>query len=256
VIGNSIKLHPSICFNFDALNPKCYPGSGTSFTEMVSGETGTVNTANGGSISIDNTLGSNHLKFANPNAAARTAYISFPVDIISNSGGVFVPFGSHATWNWWHYFQDAGSVDHPNFGWETGNSWDGDEGFVFGTGYGTDGPRWGIDDSSYTVFNETGANTGDYRTNEWQNYCVTFNGNVSSGVKTYLNGELVDERGVGSTNKVIPATNTNNLFIGATNNRGGNWNGYMDIVQMYESTLSAEEVRQLYNAYKGRFGLS
>ena len=57
MIGNSIKLHPSICFNFDALNPKCYPGSGTSFTEMVSGETGTVNTANGGSISIGHPFG-------------------------------------------------------------------------------------------------------------------------------------------------------------------------------------------------------
>ena len=256
MIGNNIKLHPALCFSFDALNTKCYSGSGTTFTEMVSGQTGTATTASGGTLALDSTLGSSHLKFTNTNAADRTAYISFPVNITRNSGGVYVPQGSNATWNWWHYFQDAGNVDHPNYGWETGNGWNGIAGFVFGTGFGTDGPRWGIAGEDYTVYNETGSTTGDYRTNEWQNYCVTFNGNDSSNnVKTYLNGTLVDERNVGSSNKVIPATNTNNLFIGATNNRGGNWNGYMDIVQMYEATLNASEVKELYNSYKGRFGL-
>lgn len=256
MITHSIKLHSSICFNFDALNTHCYPGTGTTFTEMISGQTGTVQTASGGTLALDSTLGSSHLKFTNTNDVARAAYISFPVSITSNSGGVYVPQGSNATWNWWHYFQDAGDVDHPNFGWETGSGWDGDEGFVFGTGFGTDGPRWGIADAAYTVYNETGSTTGDYRTNEWQNYCVTFDGNASSnGVKTYLNGSLVDERNVGTSNKVIPATNTNNLFIGATNSRGGNWNGYMDIVQMYEATLTSSDVKSLYNAYKGRFGL-
>jgi hypothetical protein len=254
-LGNAPQLPAGLVFNFDALSPKCYSGSGTSFTEMISGATGTATTSNSGTVGLDSTLGSSHLKFANPNAAARTAYISFPVNITSaNTSGVNVPQGPNASWNWWHYFQDAGSVDHPNFGWETGSSWDGDAGFVFGTGYGTDGPRWGIDDGAYTVYNETGSTTGDYRTNEWQNYCVTFDGNVSNGVKTYLNGELVDERNVAaSTNKSIPATNTNNLFLGATNSRGGNWNGYMDVVQMYETTLSASQVKALYNAFKGRF---
>lgn len=256
MIGNNIKLHPSLCFSFDALNTKCYSGSGTTFTEIVSGQTGTATTASGGTLALDSTLGSSHLKFTNTNDATRAAYISFPVNITSNSGGVYVPQGSTATWNWWHYFQDAGDVDHPNYGWETGSSWNGVAGFVFGTGFGTDGPRWGIAGEDYTVYNETGSTTGDYRQNEWQNYCVTFNGNDSSNaVKTYLNGTLVDERNVGSTNKVIQATNTNNLFIGATNSRGGNWNGYMDIVQMYEATLNASEVKELYNSYKGRFGL-
>lgn len=252
---NNIKLHTSLCFSFDALNTHCYPGTGTTFTEMISGQTGTVQTASSGTVGLDSTLGSSHLKFTNPTPTTRVGYISFPVSITSNSGGVYVPQGSNATWNWWHYFQDAGNVDHPNFGWETGNGWDGDEGFVFGTGYGTDGPRWGIADAAYTVYATTGSTTGDYRTNEWQNYCVTFDGNATNGLKTYLNGSLVDERSVGSSNKSIPATNTNNLFIGATNSRGGNWNGYMDIVQMYEATLTASDVKALHNAYKGRFGL-
>jgi|11BtaG_2_1085332.scaffolds.fasta_scaffold04077_4 hypothetical protein len=254
MIGNAPQLPAGLVFNFDALNTKCYSGSGTTFTEIISGQTGTVNTANSGTVGLDSTLGSSHLKFANPNAATRTAYISFPVNITSNSGGVYVPQGPHATWNWWHYFQDAGNVDHPNFGWETAGSWDGDEGFVFGTGYDTDGPRWGIDDGGYTVYATTGPTTGDYRTNEWQNYCVTFDGLISNGLKTYLNGVLVDERNIaGATNKSIPATNTNNLHVGATNSRGGNWNGYMDIIQMYETTLSASQVKALYNAFKGRF---
>jgi len=255
MITHSIKLHPSICFNFDGLNTKCYPGTGTTFTEMISGQTGTVTTASSGTVGLDSTLGSSHLKFANTNASTRSAYIQFPVNITSNSGGVYIPQGPNATWNWWHYFQDAGDVDHPNFGWETTGSWSGTEGFVFGTGFGLDGPRWGIDSLGYTVYAQTGTNTGDYKTGVWQNYCVTFNGNISNGLKTYLNGVLVDQRDVGSTNKSIPATNTNNLFIGATNSRGGNWNGYMDIIQMYESTLDAQNVKALFNAYRARFGL-
>lgn len=230
---------------FDALNPKCYSGSGTSFTELVSGYTTTA--VQNGNLNI---VG-NHLRFT-PGAATRTNYIPFPVDLFNPNNGVRVPTGSSATWSWFQYFEDQGSIDHPNIGWETGSGWDGADGFVFGTGWGTDGPRWGIGGTAYNYTSM--ASSARYATNVWQNYTVTFDGNLTNGVKTYLNGVLVNEQTAG-TNKVISGVNTNNLHIGSTNSRGGNWGGYMDIVLMWNETLDASDVYKVYNCYKNRFGL-
>lgn len=241
----SIKPPSGMCFCFDALNPNCYSGTGASFRELISGTTTTAVVST--SLSLDSTLGRPHLRFT-PGATTRTAYIPFSVNLY-NGTGVVVPYGSTASWSWWQYWQDQGSVDHPNFGWETGSGWDGNDGFVFGTGWGADGPRWGVAGTAYTVY--ATANP-DYQANVWQNWTVTFNGNETNGLKTYLNGSLIDQRT--PTTKVIEAEdNSNNLHIGATNSRGGNWGGYMDIIQMWNRPLSSNEVGILHNIYKGRF---
>ena len=157
---------------------------------------------------------------------------------------------------WAQYFEDAGNIDHPNFGKETGNGWNGVNGFVFGTGYGTDGPRWGVAGTAHTVYASLTSTTGDYRGNVWQIYCVTYERNSPTGLKTYLhdsNGQRkVDER---TTSDVAIGSNSNALHIGATNSRGGNWNGLMDFVLMYNTALTQEQVFQNFDAYKSRFGL-
>lgn len=234
----------NLVFCFDALNPKCYSGTGTSFTELVSGTTATAVATT--SLGMDSSLGSPHLKFT-PGETTRTAYIPFPVDVYGNNG-VVVPTGTNGTWSWWQYFQDQGNIDHPNIGWETSNAWDGQNGFVFGTGYGTDGPRWGIGGTAYTVYSTANP---DYQPNIWQNWTVTYDGNISNGLKTYLNGSLIDERSAGNT--IISGDNSNNLHIGSTNARGGNWGGYMDLIHMWSTTLSAGEVSKHYEMFKGRF---
>lgn len=239
------KPPSGMTFCFDAINPKCYSGAGTQFTEMLSQTT--VSAVVTSSLGLDSSLGKPHLRFT-PGETTRTAYIPFPVDLYGDSG-VKVPFGSTATWSWWQYFEDQGSVDHPNFGLEMGNGWDGESGFVFGTGWGTDGPRWGVANTAYTIYFTASP---DYQRNVWQNWTVTFDGNATNGLKTFLNGTLIDERT--PTTKVINIEdNTNDLFIGATNNRGGNWGGYMDIIQMWNRPLSSFEVGYLYSINKGRF---
>jgi hypothetical protein len=237
-----VRSPKPMCFCFDALNPKCYSGTGTTFKEMITGTTATavVTTA----LAIDTTLGAPHLKFT-PGQTTRTAYIPF-----STVNGVTPPTGPVATWSWWQYWQDQGNIDHPNIGWETGNSWDGINGFVFGTGWSTDGPRWGVAGTNYNVY---GSADPDYQPNVWQNWTVTFNGSISNGLKTYLNGSLIDQRTPTAASSI--AGNTNNLHIGATNSRGGNWGGYMDIVQMWKYELTATEVAQVFTNHKGRFGL-
>lgn len=230
-----------LCFYFDAVNTRCYSGTGTTFNNLVNNASATS------SVTAPATLAMNdgHLLFT-PGATTRTAYIPFA------SSSVTVPTGQTGSWMWFQYFIDQGSIDHPNFGKETGSTWDGINGFVFGTGWGTDGPRWGIGGTAYTVFNESPT---DYVPNIWQCWTVTYNGgsgNNPNGLKTYLNGNLIDSR------TAVAATigsNSNTLNIGATNSRGGNWGGYMDNVLMWSTELSAADISQTFNAFRGRYGL-
>lgn len=228
-----------LCFNFDALNPKCFNTTNRTFTDIISGVTGTT-VGDSTKLNLEtNPLGDGkpHLKF-NPGATTRTAYINF------NPANMKLPKGKNMTISFWSYFIDQGNIDHPNVGWETTGAWTGTNGWIFGTGYGTDGPRFGINDNSYYI-------SGGYVYNVWQHWVVTFDGyDTSTGFKTYRNGVIYNTRGITNTSIV---GNTNVLNIGATNSRGGNWGGYMDIVQIWDRDLTAAEVKSLYATQKGRF---
>jgi len=237
-------IKENLIFCWDGTSLRSWDGSSSTHTELVSKGTGSK--TGGNTLSKSN----GHVDFDNSSAGTRTCYISF------SSSNVNVPTGNNATWMWAHYFQDAGSVDHPNFGKETGSSWDGQNGFVFGTGWGTDGPRWGVAGTAHTIYADVGGSTGDYRTNVWQIYCVTYERNSSTGLKTYLcdsNGmRLVDNN---ATSDVAIGSNSNDLIIGATNSRGGNWNGLMDFILMYDITLSQDQIFHNFTSVKSRFGL-
>lgn len=231
------KLPEGMCFCFDALNPKCYSGSGTTFTDIVTGTSATAVVTT--SLGLDSTLGSPHLKFT-PGATTRTAYIPF------SSSSLQLPKGSVGTWSYWSYFQDQGNIDHPNMGWETTGSWTGTNGWVFGTGWGLDGPRFGVNNNSFYVSN-------GYQNNVWQHWVITYESNTTNGMKAYRNNSLYHQ--INTDTSTISGTNTNTFNIGATNSRGGNWGGYMDIVQIWDRVLSETEIDQLHNAQRGRFGL-
>lgn len=212
--------------------------------DLVSGNSGTK--TGGNSLGTFGTNEARHVDFNG--GGTRNCYISFP------SANITVPTGDEGTWIFASYFVDAGSIDHPNFGKETSNGWNGVNGFVFGTGYGTDGPRWGIGGTSYAIYGTTEGSTGDYRTNVWQVYAITYTRNTVNGLKTYLldsNGQrLVDER---TTSDAAIGSNSNALHIGATNIRGGNWNGYMDFVYMWNRALTQGEVYKVLQNVKKRF---
>ena len=235
-------VRDGLVFAWDGMSPRSWDGSSSTHTDLKGKGTGTKTGAN--SITRIN----NHVDFNG--GGTRNCYISFP------SANIIVPTENTGTWMWAHYFEDAGSIDHPNFGKETTGAWAGDDGFVFGTGYGTDGPRWGIAGTAHTLYASLTSTTGDYRGNVWQIYCVTYERNSSTGLKTYLhdsNGQRkVDER---ATSDVAIGSNSNALHIGATNSRGGNWNGLMDFVLMYNTALTQEQIFQNFDAYKSRFGL-
>lgn len=230
---NSIVPY-GMTFSFDALNPKCYSGSGTTFTDLV------TKTAASAAVTSPATLGivNGHLRFA-PGESTRVAYIPFPTSKLN------LPRGSEATISIWSYFEDQGNMDHPMIGWETGTDWDGLNGFVIGTGWGLDGTRVAV----------AGNNIGytGMENNVWIHWVLTFNSGFTNGVKLYKNASVVLQGTAGASNTSIGSTNTNTLNIGATNSRAGNWGGYMDIVQIWDRALGQDEISYLYNTQRKRF---
>lgn len=239
--GTSI-IKQNLVFAWDGMNPKSWDGSSSTHYDLIGRGSGTKS----GASALSRSNG--HVSFTG--VGTRVCTINFP------NANITVPTGAEGTWLFAHNMTDAGNQDHVNFGKETGSNWDGVNGFVFGTGWGTDGPRWGIGGTAYQVYNTTGAATGDYRFSVWQMYCITYIKNTTSGLKTYLldsnGGRLVDS--ANSSNADI-GSNTNDLIIGATNSRGGNLNGLQDCVYMWNVALTATQVDFMFNALKGRFGL-
>ena len=237
-----------LCFAWDGINHKCWDGSSVYHTELIGksqGEKQGSNTLHKGYEPGTQT----HIYFAG-GGINQSCYIEF------QPGDITVPTGNEGTWMWAQKFVDSGNIDHPNFGKETTGTWSGTDGFVFGTGWGTDGPRWGIGGTAYTVYaNETISNA-DYRTNVWQIYVVTYQSNSATGLQTYLcdsNGtRLCDQR---STPASQIGTNGDPLRIGCTNQRSGNWNGYMDFVYMWDRALTSKEVFDTFEVVRSKFGL-
>ena len=90
--------------------------------------------------------------------------------------------------------------------------------------------------------------------NTWYNICFTYN--TSNGFVCYQNGSSVDTVGTNSPNRNY----NSNSYIGRVSD--GNsftsqryWNGKMAIFSIYEETLTSLEVKQNFDALKGRFGL-
>ena len=86
--------------------------------------------------------------------------------------------------------------------------------------------------------------------NIWNNIVVT--GDITAGGKIYLNGNLVTS--IGDSYNPTAATNEN-LLIGSAPSFGEYFSGRISSVKIYNRALTAAEVKQNYNALKGRFGL-
>jgi hypothetical protein len=86
--------------------------------------------------------------------------------------------------------------------------------------------------------------------NEWHHVVGTYNRSTSTA-RIYIDGKLKN------TNSAIingPTTNTQPLLIGSRSGLAG-FGGSISNVRIYNRALSAEEIRQNFNALKGRYGL-
>jgi hypothetical protein len=108
-----------------------------------------------------------------------------------------------------------------------------------------------------TCISTTGSGTYVFNTNQiitldaWHNIVITYITGVSSSVKVYVDGLLVNT-GTISESSWRPT----GQFVGfGSSNAFNTTKGKGSILQIYNRALSSSEVLQNYNAAKGRFGL-
>ena len=222
---NSV-VEDGLVFYVDASNPNSYPGSGTTWTDMVSSNIGTLyngpsfDSANGGSIDFD---GSND----------RT-------DVPADSS--FKPSGSITLLVWAK--GQSGSTSIGIIG-ALGSS--GNRGYFMGCN--TTQFRFSIASNSTTLVNATASHTDTTSAP----FMLTGVYSASTHLKLYK-----DTSEIASNTSSIPATQ----YIGdkplQIGNRGDSysksfWNGNVYCAMIYNKALSADEVTQNYNALKNRF---
>ena len=84
--------------------------------------------------------------------------------------------------------------------------------------------------------------------NQWWCGAVTFN--TSTGWVLYLNGEQVD-----TDSDTTAPTGDGTVFIGAYTAGGNLFDGDIPVVQIYNRVLTASEIKQNFNALRGRFSI-
>jgi hypothetical protein len=228
-----------LVLNLDAGNRKSYSGAGTSWTNLKTKTSSVMTnitplTNNGGVFSYNGTSSTT------VDSSAITGVSEFTVIV---------------------WFYPTSIVNYKNVL---------DFNYNFnGTGSTNTGPRLEINSAGNLVWVFSGSSTNatpvnsyiasktsGLSANAW--YCAAVTRDNSLNVKAYLNG-------VDSGNSVIQAGGNNSAFIGSFNKittgvgcfpeSDRYLNGYISNVLAYNRALTANEIRQNFNATKGRFGL-
>jgi hypothetical protein len=236
--GGSNIVTDGLVLWLDAANRKSYPGSGTSWLDLSgNNNTGTLtngptfSSANNGSIVFDGV--DDYAQITNPSALqVQNMSISVWVNPIAAVNAItsLVDY-DHATvpnQGWVLQSTDATTNRYYYFGW-----WDGST-FQPATGIG---PGLGVQLANST----------------WQNLTYTKSGTSVIG---YLNGVQTFTSTAGSA--TISYQSNRNLRIGGVISTGsgvGNrsYKGNISTTQVYNRALSAQEVRQNYDALKSRY---
>jgi hypothetical protein len=207
----------------DLANPKAYSGSGTSWNDIGKrGNNGTL--VNGASYSSEN---QGIITFDGVDDYAN-------INTVNGINGV-----TEYSYNLWiNFAESAMLVDHRFF-------WRGN--YVFMMRKTSDGRiRTYIRTSTGT--NEPFTVAGFAAANTWYNFCTTYDG---TNIKLYVNGILIINSVHTFAGPAISAAN-NRFWIGAA---ATEFFGEckMGSVSTYFKVLSEDEVKQNYNALKGRY---
>ncbi len=221
----SLYHSPQISLNglvlcLDAANPKSYPGSGTTWTDLSgNGNNGTL--VNGVGYSGDN-LGS--LSFDGVNDEV----------ICTNNASVQITVGTISAW----------------FNANTGNT--GVNGII------AKQSAWGLFvwdntlrayDWGNSAVRDTGITVGN---STWNYVAMTFTetvGTPSNNAIIYLNASPV------LTTTVKHSNHNVTVQVGEAN-AGQHFGGFIANASVYNRVLTAQEIQQNFNALKGRFGLT
>jgi hypothetical protein len=211
----------------DAANPKSYPGTGTTWTDLSgNGNNGTLvngvgyNSGNLGSLSFDGV--NDYVDCGNTTS-------------LSAIGGT-----TNITVSGWAYYTAYGGGGQPySVITVKGNPW-----------------TWLLENPSNTFrFRITAggsdvnvADTSTHLLNTWYNVVGTYDG---SNMRIYVNGVLKNT--VAQTGTL--ATNAVTAKIGTFQGTNYNLTGRISNVSIYNRALTASEIQQNFNALRGRFSI-
>jgi len=220
--GKSI-VTDGLVFYVDAANDNSYPGTGTTWTDLIGGDQTTLNgptynSGNGGYIDLDGTD-----DFVDTSFNA-TSY--FPLTICA-----------------WVNIDDTGNTQ-----------------IIVDQSTGSAGLGFRTNSSNIEAFWRNGGVINletiisSYSPDTWLYVCVVYDTNSMVG---YMNGAVQNSYGSADINLTEAnrgIDNTNNMDIGKVNDANSN---YIDAkiaqVKVYNKALTADEITQNYNALKNRF---
>ena len=218
--NNAPIVTDGLVFYVDAGNSNSYPGSGTTWTDLISSNDGTLtngptyDSGNGGSIDFDGTNDYAEL--------SGTQNLNFPISTDSATFSIFLKFNSVGAWT--GLFTKNRSSNWTGL-WLANNNK-----AVFGV-------------NGYNLYSTTTFTTGN-----WYNIVGVQLANTSR--KIYINGTL---EATETTNFGNTAATTENWMIGQATSVNEYLNGNVACASIYEKALTADEVTQNYNALKNRF---
>jgi hypothetical protein len=206
----------------DAGNPRSYPGSGTTWTDLSGiGNTGTLtngptySTVNGGSIVFDGV----------------DDKVTFPNNTINTAAGITVEV----------WFKTSSGTKYQDI-------FDTDD--AFGVWITTNHPSAGTGKITASFNTVTGIMSANYSANTW--YQVVISGSGTSN-NLYVNGVSVAT----ASQTVATSINLNTARIGNVDgDRAAEYLiGNVASLKLYNRALTAAEIQQNFNALRGRFSI-
>lgn len=214
IITSGLSLH------LDAGDPASYPGTGTTWTSLVNGYTGTMGTGVGYSSS-------------NGGVITFNGGVSAYVNMYSSASALAAITNNISVEAWYQSTNNQPGI------LRTGIS---SSGFVFGYFSGT-GTAWKV-----TKYGVIDLSTGVIPQNtSWHHVVLTYSS--TTGTRIYIDGAL-SGTALGNTTNIRAG---NEFSIGRSESI--RHNGNIAIFRWYSSVLSASDVLQNFNATKSRFGL-
>jgi hypothetical protein len=223
----------------DAANARSYPGTGTTWTDLKSGNSGTLtnmadnfDSANGGSLTFDGaderiTFGSDGAAIVN-GLSELTLEICFKASAISSDRGlIFGDFVSNGADNGFALrFDDSGLSGGGNNVIKTG----------FGANNGSQGSS--LESSS------------NIQSTDWM--CISVVCDVGTSIDLYKDGLLDTPTNRTHNASVTSVSNCSSLQIGQ-GAKSVYWSGKIQTVRIYNRILTSNEIRQNYLATKERY---
>jgi len=227
-------VETDLVINLDAGNSNSYSGSGTTWSNLVSGTSFDFTLTNGPVYTADQ---GGYFQFDGVNDYATKTTLFNMADY---------PSFSIESW----VYADNSSSDHSICGqWQNSPSGFGPGILYLDVGDGAVGWDWIVRLSDGTN-KRIGTTIANGSVGAWNHVVATFN---STQMQLYVNNSLI---GTVSTGDTIDDNTNEGLAIGADRDTGSRYmDGRISIFRFYEKVLSSTDIDQNYNAIKGRYGL-